>query len=59
MIHFVRSGTESNGKNINTYLINTLINLVSIIGQGPQRVLALATEEIKDSISDFKEFMLK
>ena len=59
MIHFVRSGTESNGKNINTYLINTLINLVSIIGQGPQRVLALATEEIKDSLSDFKEFMLK
>lgn len=59
MIHFVRSGTESNGKNINTCLINTLINLVSITGQGPQRVLPLATEEIKDSISAFKEFMLK
>ena len=41
------------------YLLNTLINLVCIIGQGPQRVLPLATEEIKDSISAFKEFMLK
>ena len=41
------------------YLLNTLIKLVSIIGQGPQRVLPLATKEIKDSISAFKEFMLK